>query len=85
MIMKEQSIEIMITKPDNFMQLINKYRREFSCLIRDALVLDCKWTIISLESGILMILNPEFELINTLKVTDSFSEKPAPLLELHQT
>lgn len=83
--LQEQSIELMIPKPDNSLFPINKYRREFPCLIRDALVLDCKWTIITLQSGILMTLNPEFELINAFKATDSFSEKPAPLLELHQT
>jgi hypothetical protein len=65
------------------------FRKVFPCIIRDALVVDegpltSRSVLVNLQSGVLMVLNNEFQLIKSFRVTiESFARKPAPTLEIH--
>ncbi len=60
-------------------------------IIRDAIVVDegqkqPRSVLVYLKSGVLMVLNNEFQLIRSLRVSsESFARKPAPPLEIHQS
>ncbi len=53
-------------------------------MVRDARVVE-KYPLVLLESGILFILDSTFELLKTVRVSDSFFDKPAIPLEIQQT